>query len=103
LKTVSTATCGDRDLSAPPFHGRLTGQGPSAGRKTARYAKAYGHRALSLPPFMEGQPGRRRAPVRSGMDGQPLGGGSRPRPSTNCRAARRWRTRRRGDDKPDTV
>ena len=74
LKTVSTATCGDRDLSAPPFHGRLTGQGPSAGRKTARYAKAYGHRALSLPPFMEGQPGRRRAPVRSGMDGQPLGG-----------------------------
>ena len=37
LKTVSTATCGDRDLSAPPFQGRLTGQGRAlAGNRAAR-------------------------------------------------------------------
>ena len=37
LKTVSTATCGDRDLSAPPFHGRLTGRGPApAGNRAVR-------------------------------------------------------------------
>src|SRR5215470_19726513 len=42
LKTVSTATCGDRDLSAPPFHGRLTRQGPSAGWKPRGTRKRMG-------------------------------------------------------------
>src|SRR5215470_11995212 len=37
LKTVSTATCGDRDLSAPPIQGRLTGQGSApAGNRAVR-------------------------------------------------------------------
>ena len=37
LKTVSTATCGDRDLSAPPVQGRLTGQGSApAGNRAVR-------------------------------------------------------------------
>ena len=47
---MSTATCGDRDLSAPPFQGRLTGQGPGAGWKPRGTLNACGHRALSLPP-----------------------------------------------------
>lgn len=42
LKTVSTATCGDRDLSAPPFRGRLTGQSPGAGWKPRGMRKRVG-------------------------------------------------------------
>jgi hypothetical protein len=73
LKTVSTATCGDRDLSAAPFQRRLTGQGPArpAGNRAVRESVwASCARSSAIP---EGHPGGGRAPVRSGMDGQPLG------------------------------
>jgi hypothetical protein len=72
LKTVSTATCGDRDLSVPPFQGRLTGQGPGAGWKPRGTPSVWASGAQSSA-ITEGQPGGSRAPVRSGMDGQPLG------------------------------
>jgi hypothetical protein len=85
LKTVSTATCGDRDLSAPPYQGRLTGQGSApAGNRAVRF-KAYGHRALSLPPLRKVNPARAGRPFEAGWMGNHWG--SRPRPSAISRAA----------------
>src|SRR5215831_8886590 len=83
LKTVSTATCGDPDLSAPPFHGRLTGQGPGAGWKPRGTLEAYGHRALSLPPLRKVNPAGAGRPFEAGWMGNHWG--SRPRPSASSR------------------
>jgi hypothetical protein len=83
LKTVSTATCGDRDLSAPPVQGRLTGQEPGAGWKPRGTLNAYGHRALSLPPLRKVNPAGAGRPFEAGWMGNHWG--SRPRPSASSR------------------
>src|SRR6516162_4297829 len=98
LKTVSTATCGDRDLSAPPFQGRLTGQGAPAGWKPRGTPKAYGHRALSLPPLWKVNPAGAGRPFEAGWMGNHWG--SRPRPSASSRATADGAARRRGDEPP---
>jgi hypothetical protein len=101
LKTVSTATCGDHDLSAPPLQGRLTGQGPGPGWKPRGTLKAYGHRALSLPPLRKVNPAGAGRPFEAGWMGNHWGSG--PRPSASSRATLDVAARRRGEEKPDTV
>jgi hypothetical protein len=84
LKTVSTATCGDRDLSAAPFQRRLTGQGPArpAGNRAVR--ESVWASCAGLPPFRKVTPAGAGRPFEAGwMDNH---WGSRPRPSTNSRA-----------------
>ena len=72
LKTVSTATCRDRDLSAPPYQGRLTGQGSApVGNRAVRLKRMGIVRSVFRHCGRSTRQGR--APVRSGMDGQPLG------------------------------
>src|SRR5258708_19700779 len=70
LKTVSTATCGDRDLSAPPFQGRLTGQGPAPpGNRPVRLKRMRIVRSV-FRHLRKVNPARSWAPVRSGLDAQ---------------------------------
>ncbi len=101
LKTASTATCGDRDLSAPPFQGRLTGQGPGAGWKPRGTLEAYGHRALSLPPLRKVNPAGAGRPFEAGWMGNHWG--SRPRPSTSSRATADVAARRSGEENPTPI
>src|SRR5215471_5524336 len=98
LKTVSTATCGDRDLSAPPIQGRLTGQVPAPAGNRAVRLKRMGIVRSVFRHYGRVNPAGAGRPFEAGWMGNHWG--SRPRPSASSRATADGAERRRGDDPP---